>query len=108
MHPTLNVHVTEHAGWAVVTVAGSLDMDTCPYVTETTDALTLRGHALTLDLSAVTFVDSSALNMLLILRNRAHAEDGTLELRGVPAQALRVLDITGTRDLFALSPALTS
>nr|WSX53766.1 STAS domain-containing protein [Streptomyces sp. NBC_00974] len=107
MHPTLNVHVTVNAGRAVVTVTGSLDMDTCPRVTATTDALTLHGQILTLDLSAVTFIDSSALNMLLNLRNRAHAEDGALELRGVPAQAMRVLDITGTRDLFALSPGLT-
>lgn len=102
MNPTQNV--TVHADRAVVTVAGSLDMDTCPHVTEATDALTLRGRILVLDLSAVTFIDSSALNMLLNLRNRAHAEGGTLELRAVPAQALRVLDITGTRGLFALTP----
>ncbi|MET9463773.1 STAS domain-containing protein [Streptomyces sp. NPDC006544] len=103
MHPTPNVHATVHAGRAVVTVAGSLDMDTCPRVTETTDALTLRGQTLILDLSAVTFIDSSALNMLLTLRQRVQAEDGALELRGVPRQAMRVLDITGTRDLFDLA-----
>ncbi|MFB6477436.1 hypothetical protein ACFCXF_03125 [Streptomyces virginiae] len=43
----------------------------------------------------------------LALRTRAAAEGGSLELICVPQQALRVLDLTGTRHLFALTPALT-
>ncbi|MFE9804574.1 STAS domain-containing protein [Streptomyces goshikiensis] len=87
-----------------LTLTGALDMDTCSRVTATTDTLTLDGNTLVLDLSAVTFMDSSGLNMLLTLRNRAEAEQGTLELRGLPGQVLRLLDITGTRDLFILAP----
>ncbi|KOU34337.1 hypothetical protein ADK53_15200 [Streptomyces sp. WM6373] len=91
----------------VVTVTGELDMTTCPYVTRATDDLTLKGQILALDLSALTYMDSSGLNVLLTLRNRAHAEDGVLHLCGVPRQALRVLDLTGTRNLFTLRPCLT-
>ncbi|MER6256929.1 STAS domain-containing protein [Streptomyces sp. NPDC001584] len=79
-----------------------LDMDTCPHLAEALDALTLRGQVL--DLSAVTFMDSSALNLLLAVRTRAHAEDAVLELYGVPEQGLRLLDLTGARDLFTLRP----
>ncbi|WP_323187936.1 STAS domain-containing protein [Streptomyces sp. NBC_01264] len=53
-----------------------------------------------MDLSAVTFMDSSGLT----LRNRTEAAQGTLELRGLPDQTLRLLDITAARDLFTLTP----
>ncbi|MFD9373522.1 STAS domain-containing protein [Streptomyces sp. NPDC060020] len=91
----------------VVTLSGELDMTTCPYVTRATDALALKGHTLALDLSAVTHMDSSGLNMLLTLRNRARDEHGVVHLCGVPRQPLRVLDLTGTRSLFTLRPCLT-
>ncbi|MBT1188048.1 STAS domain-containing protein [Streptomyces sp. CJ_13] len=87
-----------------MSVTGELDINTCPRVTETTDALPLHGQTLLVHLSAVTFMDSAALNMLLRLRHRAHAEGGTLKLCGASDQTLQVLDITGTRSLFALSP----
>lgn len=105
MHPTLNIDTSRHAGPRIVlTITGTLDMDTCPHITVTTDSLALGGLTLVLDLSAVTFIDSSGLNTLLTLRNRAKVEQGTLELCGLPDQALRLLDITGTRDLFTLTP----
>ncbi|MFE2927925.1 STAS domain-containing protein [Streptomyces goshikiensis] len=105
MHPAQNtVTATPSGPRTVVTVTGALDMDTCPRVTATTDTLTLDGNTLVLDLLAVTFMDSSGLNMLLALRNRAEAEQGTLELRGLREQVLRLLDITGTRDLFTFAP----
>ncbi|MFD9338331.1 STAS domain-containing protein [Streptomyces sp. NPDC060028] len=107
MHPTLTIDTTAQKGRTVLTITGSLDMDSCPHITAATDILVLEGHALALDLSGVTFMDSSGLNMLLNLRNRTQAENCALELSGLPDQPLRVLDITGARDLFILRPALT-
>ncbi|MEW1635303.1 STAS domain-containing protein [Streptomyces sp. NPDC093801] len=94
-------------GRAVVAVSGELDVDTGPQLTEATDALTLPGLDLTLDLSAVTFMDSCGLNTLLRLRRRACAEGAMLRLCGAPQQALRVLDLTGTTGLFVLLPSQT-
>ncbi|MFD6891122.1 STAS domain-containing protein [Streptomyces sp. NPDC059957] len=105
MFPTLNVDVTVRPGRAVVTIAGELDADTVPYVTEATDALALTGRVLVLDFSGVTFMDSSAVHLLCDLRDRALAEDGRLEVRGVSGQGLKLLDVTGTRDLFSPRPA---
>ncbi|MFI5639458.1 STAS domain-containing protein [Streptomyces goshikiensis] len=105
MHPVLNIDTATLSGpRTVLAITGALDMDTCPRVTATTRTVSLDGRTLVLDFSAVTFMDSSGLNMLLTLRNRAEAEQGTLELRGLPSQSLRLLDITGTRDLFTLTP----
>ncbi|MFD0354047.1 STAS domain-containing protein [Streptomyces sp. NPDC127110] len=87
-----------------VTVAGELDLATCPRVTRAIDGIPLAGRTLTLELSAVTFMDPTGLNMLLGLRERARAEGGTLDLAGVPEQAQNVLDLTGTGELFPLCP----
>ncbi|MFD6885299.1 STAS domain-containing protein [Streptomyces sp. NPDC059957] len=102
MHSTLSVSTTMGADRIIVTIAGPIDMDTIPRITAATDVLALHDRTLTLDLSAVTFMDSSGLNLLLTLRDRIQAEQGALELHGVPAQPLKVLDITGARDLFTL------
>ncbi|MEU6867705.1 STAS domain-containing protein [Streptomyces sp. NPDC046876] len=99
------MHVRTHPDKTVVTLAGEIDLDTSSQVTEATAALPLEGHVLVLDLSGVTFMDSTGLNLLLALRARAQAEGGRLELTGVPRQALHVLELTGTRHLFALHPA---
>ncbi|MFD5891968.1 STAS domain-containing protein [Streptomyces sp. NPDC060334] len=101
MSSSFDVDVTMKNDRAVMAVAGELDVNTIPYIMEATDALAL-GQPLTLDLSGVTFMDSSALNMLLILRDRAHTEGGMVELRKVTAQTLRLLERTGTRPLFSL------
>ncbi|MFE4257278.1 STAS domain-containing protein [Streptomyces sp. NPDC056883] len=105
MPPTLSIETSTSSGpQTVLTITGALDMDTVPRVTAATDTLVLVGRILVLDLSAVTFMDSSGLNTLLTLRNRIEAEQGTLRLQGAPEQVLRLLDITGARDLFTLTP----
>ncbi|MFF2195396.1 STAS domain-containing protein [Streptomyces sp. NPDC058157] len=90
---------------AVVAVCGELDMQTSLDLTEATDALPFAGLDLTLDLSGVTFMDSAGLNTLLRLRRRVRAEGATLSLSGVPDQALRVLELTGTTSLFVVLPS---
>ncbi|MFE4863118.1 STAS domain-containing protein [Streptomyces sp. NPDC056670] len=104
MNSTFGVTVTEYPYRAVVAVSGELDLDSCPYVTEATDALPLRGQTLVIDLSAVTFMDSMGLSMLLRLRRRAENESGTLELCGIGEQVARVLELAEARPLFTCVP----
>ncbi|GLX17566.1 hypothetical protein Slala02_03930 [Streptomyces lavendulae subsp. lavendulae] len=107
--PTVNafdvdVALRPDSAAVTVTVRGELDLATCPRVVRATETIPLEGRTLTLELSAVTFMDPSGLNMLLGLRERARAEGGALYLAGVPDQARTVLDLTGTGDLFPLRP----
>ncbi|MFE6127008.1 STAS domain-containing protein [Streptomyces sp. NPDC056437] len=103
-----NVHVTEHSDRTVVAVSGELDLATYPLVTEVTDNLTLQNSTLILDLSDVSFMDSTSLTMLLRLRERTHARDCALELHGLQDSVQRVLDITGASPLFLIHPARTA
>ncbi|MFD9726160.1 STAS domain-containing protein [Streptomyces sp. NPDC059072] len=99
--------VRTHPKRTVVTLAGTIDTDTCPSLTKVTDTLPLDGRPLALDLTAVTFMASCGLNAFLALRNRAEAHGNRLELICVPRPVLRMLDLTGTRRLFALTPCPT-
>ncbi|MCX5584004.1 STAS domain-containing protein [Streptomyces erythrochromogenes] len=104
MNPTLDLGSAVSPDRTILTVSGELDMDTAPHLTAAADALDLPGQTLVLDLSTVTFIDSSGLNALLALRHRVNVADGALELIGLCEQALHLLDLTGTRGLFTLRP----
>ncbi|MFD6874590.1 MULTISPECIES: STAS domain-containing protein [unclassified Streptomyces] len=104
MTTTFHVDVAISGDRTVVTIRGELDVDTCPQVTEATSALALTGHTLVMDLTAMTFLDSSGLTHFIKLRRRAHTEGWTLELHGASEQVMKILDLTGTLELFTLHP----
>ena len=85
----------------VVALAGELDLSTVSrFVNAIDDALDDRPPALELDLSELTFIDSSGLRVLVSLSKDAQARGTTLGLRNIPRHAQRVLDITGLTEWF--------
>jgi anti-sigma B factor antagonist len=66
----------------VLSVEGELDLGSIPILAQQIDTQIGRGDtkALTLDLSDVTFMDSSGLRMLIELSERAHGEEWRLAL----------------------------
>lgn len=100
LRSTFNVTVTEHPYGAVVAVFGDLDFDTSAHLTEATSALPFQDQTLVLNLSDVTFLDSTGLDTLLRLRQRAQREGGVLELCGIGQQTERVLQLAEVRPLF--------
>ena len=55
-----------------------------------------------IDLGDVFFIDSSGLRSLLGASRRANERDGTVSLRHVRSEALRLLEITGTTERFTI------
>ncbi|MGX1274424.1 STAS domain-containing protein [Streptomyces phaeoluteigriseus] len=83
-------------GIRVVAVRGEIDHDV-KYVF--IDALLPRNEAalpqrIVLDLSGVTFMDSSGINVL-VTAHRAVGDDGWLRIAGAQASVLRVLHVVG-------------
>ncbi|MEW2298091.1 STAS domain-containing protein [Streptomyces sp. NPDC006743] len=76
------------------------DAHTCPELTHATALLPDDGHTLCLDLSGVPFMDSSGLNLLILLHQRLHTQQGRLALAGLQPQPARLLQRTGAYDLF--------
>jgi anti-anti-sigma factor len=86
-----------------VTVVGALDATTLPRVRdELEQAVTRRPARLVVDLSACTFIDASALAVLLDLHRRLSRTGGVLSLRGSCPRVLRLLSLTGLRRVFDL------
>ncbi|MFF9431868.1 STAS domain-containing protein [Streptomyces sp. NPDC014746] len=83
----------------VITVAGELDLASRPALEDATCRAMAAGSSLRLDMSGVTFMDSSGLNFLLILRRRLVDGGSRLELTGVREVPMRVLTLTGADEV---------
>lgn len=92
----LVIEVDFDEGRAVLSVAGDVDVYSVPALREQLEALAGAGHhRLALDLSALAFMDSSGLGVLIGAVKRAAAGGGGLALFAVPEHILRVLRVTG-------------
>ncbi|MCK8678241.1 STAS domain-containing protein [Streptomyces lichenis] len=91
----------------VITAAGALDYGTSGALLEQAATATSTHRSLALDLSGITFCDSSGLNALLRLNRHTGADGTALTLVAVPDQLRRLLRITGTDTVLTLRDNLT-
>ncbi|MGW8361248.1 STAS domain-containing protein [Streptomyces wedmorensis] len=99
----ITVSVRSNAGRTVVSVGGELDIAAAMELrTALAEALAAceAGRGLALDLSGVTFCDSTGLNTLLRARQRALKEHRSLTITAASPQVTRLLEITGAAHLF--------
>jgi len=61
-----------------------------------------KGVVYTVDLSQTEYLDSSALGMLLLLREHAGGEGSDIEITGASAEVRRILDVANFGKLFRL------
>ena len=88
----------------LVTAAGELDIYTCPQLKKALDAAgRVEAAQLLVDLTSVTFMDSTAIG-LLAAEQRRRAE--ALHLVVTEPQLLRILEVTGYKRVFAIHPSL--
>lgn len=99
---------TRSAGeWTVVDLSGEIDLDTGALVR---DALlgTISGgsHRLVLDMTEVTFIDSSGLNMLVSTYRRLQLVDGDIRLVISSKRVLDTFQMTGLDRFFTIAPTV--
>jgi anti-sigma B factor antagonist len=101
--PRLRTRTTTVGGASAIAVEGELDMETAPEFTERVE-LSVWGTvgAFVLDLSELSFLDSSGLHALLRARAYLAREDRTLVLVCPRGPARRVLDLAGVLDTFVV------
>lgn len=92
------VTVEQHPDRTVVSVTGEIDLDALPALREATFVIPLGG-TLHMDMSGVSFMDSSGLNLLLGLRRRLLAEGSRLLVTNLQSQPAGVLQVTETYEL---------
>ena len=94
----MDLELTEHVldGHAVVELRGELDLSSAPALRERLLAIAAREPAsLILDLSGLTFMDSTGISVLVAAERRAHELGGTFSLVNPQKIVARVLHITG-------------
>ncbi|MFF0738861.1 STAS domain-containing protein [Streptomyces sp. NPDC004111] len=89
-------------GWHVIVARGELDLDSLPPLRTALETAAATGSPIVVDLGAVTYVDSMALNLFLQIH---HAT--TLRLAAPGPQVCRLFDITGADQVLDLRPTLT-
>ncbi|MEV8561339.1 STAS domain-containing protein [Streptomyces sp. NPDC051917] len=91
---------------AVAALAGDLDWHTTGQLYPEAAQLAASHQQLVLDLSQVTYCDSSGLNMLLRLRRRLSEDAGGLAVAAPPAQTLRLITLAGADHVIAVHGSL--
>jgi anti-anti-sigma factor len=78
---------------------GELDLATVPVVDEQLGELEAAGFAaLTLDLRATRFLDSTGLRMILVWDERSRVDGFAFRLIAGPPEVQRLFDMTGTTE----------
>ena len=95
----------ESSGWHIVEAADELDMATAPDLRHSL----LQGindgyHRVVLDLTKVTFIDSSGFAVLISALKRLRASGGDLRLAGAGRAPLSAMRISGLDQIFAMYP----
>jgi len=92
------------AGTSLITVEGELDLASAPNLKWTLNDVTRAGAShIVLDLSPVTFIDSTALGVLVAFQ-RGLPPNSRLALAGADQEVVNIFELTGldsTFDMFA-------
>jgi len=103
-HADENLAVTSQAvlaGPCLITASGELDYHTGPRLRAALEDVPLEsGGVLLLDLSGVTYCDSTGVSVLAQAYRRAEATGATLALAGAAPAVFRLLAFTGLDRLF--------
>ena len=98
--------VDEVGGCAVVRVGGEIDTRTAHRLDEAVTQASGLAPDVVIDLSQVTFVDSSGLGALIVARNTAREGRGSVSLVSPPPVVRRLLGSTRLHDVFAIYDSL--
>jgi anti-anti-sigma factor len=83
------------SGIGRLTLIGELDLATAPQVEEAVRGMLAGTRDLVVDLSELTFIDSSGLRLFIDLSDRATLEGWTLRLIRPPEPAYSVFEVAG-------------
>ena len=90
-------------GRPALRVRGELDIATAPRLAEAVASqLSQQPQAMVVDLTGTTFLDSTALGVLIGTVKRLRARDGRLTLVNTDANIARTFDITGLDQIFTI------
>lgn len=99
----MHASTTSRDGKAVIALQGRFDFNAHREFREAVDqAIKATGHEILVDLAGVDYLDSSALGMLLMLRDKAKGASKEVSLANASGSVKQVIDIANFGKLFTL------
>jgi anti-sigma B factor antagonist len=103
MEELFEITASEDAGVPVLSIRGEIDVSTAPELRDRLLSVAQSGNSTAVvDLREVTFLDSTALGVLVSALKRFRSADGDLRLVVTGRSVLKVLEITGLVDVFSI------
>jgi anti-sigma B factor antagonist len=102
----MRIERDERGAWSVVSVSGEVDLATSPELRDALNAALEASTQVVIDLSQVSFLDSTGLGVLVQAHQRAEAEGASLRLVVTESSVRRVIDVTGLSRVFSLHDSL--
>jgi anti-sigma B factor antagonist len=106
--PQFDVSVERLSATAVVRVSGELDIATVPALTDVLRGLEQPCDRVVLDLSGLTFIDSTGLTLAVTEHQRAAKDGVELVLAGATDNVLQVFRLTGLDVTIPMAPDVAS
>lgn len=101
---SMDITTRSAGGATIVAIAGHLDSNTAPRAQQALDAVPVSaGARLLLDFSAVDYISSAGLRVMLGMAKRLGAAGGELRLFGLNASVREVFDVSGFSTILAVS-----
>jgi anti-sigma B factor antagonist len=95
MGEALTIEVRQEQGYAIMTVAGEIDISTVTRLREPMFEMAASGSPLVVDLDQVSLIDSVGLAVLVGTANRAAADGGSLQVACARPKIRQLLCLTG-------------
>ena len=108
VRPDFEVTVKRSSATAVVQVAGELDLASAQTLADVLRDLEAPCDRIILDLSQLTFIDSSGLRLAITEHRRAELDGFDFVIAGATEPVLRILRITGLDVALPMAPDVAS
>ncbi|HZJ01458.1 MAG TPA: STAS domain-containing protein [Gemmatimonadaceae bacterium] len=89
----------------IVAISGSLDSGTSPEAQKALDAVLAGARKVALDFSALDYISSAGLRVLLGAAKKLRASGGTLRMFGLNQSVREVFEISGFSAILAVYPS---
>jgi anti-sigma B factor antagonist len=101
------IDVSEQRGCTVLSVEGEIDVATAPQLRQEAVRLANAGRTLMIiDLSAVGFLDSTGLGVIVGILKRLRTHGGDLAIVGADDHVRKVFEITRISDVLGMYPTV--
>lgn len=101
----MNIKKTLDAGKAVYIVSGRLDTSTAPELEETLKADLGGVNDLTLDFSALDYISSAGLRVVLSAQKKMNVSGGKMKILNPNEIVSEIFDVTGFSDILDIEKA---